>query len=157
MKLEEVFKICHEGVAGGHRGVAGTLDKFPRTFFAMSAHEKIWRLVDRCNTCLAKERSIQAKRGPHVPSSVRIVGEKIFIDLVSMSETMRKNRYMLTVQDGFTKFASAYPICNKEAGTVARVLIHEHFSVFGLPNQIHSDNEAEFVNKLWTELLGAKL
>ena len=28
VKLEEVFKICHEGVAGGHRGVAGTLDKF---------------------------------------------------------------------------------------------------------------------------------
>ena len=59
---------------------------------------------------------------------------------------------MLTVQDGFTRFASAYPICNKEAGTVARVLIHEHFSVFGLPNQIHSDNGAEFVNKLWSEL-----
>ncbi len=26
---------------------------------------------------------------------------------------MRKNRYMLTVQDGFTRFASAYPICNQ--------------------------------------------
>ena len=51
VKLEEVFKICHEGVAG-------TLDKFQRTFFVMSAHEKIHRLVDRCNTCLAKERSI---------------------------------------------------------------------------------------------------
>ena len=40
----------------------------------------------------------------------------------------------------------------KEADTVARGLISEHFSVFGLPNQIHSDNGAEFVNKLWTEL-----
>jgi len=154
VKLEEVFKICQEGVAGGHRGVAGTLDKFQRTFFAMSAREKIRRLVDRCNTCLAKERSIQAKRGPHVPSKVGNVGEKLFIDLVSMSETVRKNRYMLTVQDGFTRFASAHPICNKEAGTVARVLIHKHFSVFGLPNQIHSDNGAEFVNKLWVELFG---
>ena len=129
--------------------MAGTLDKFQRTFFVMSACEKIQRLVDRCNTCLAKERSIQAKRGPHVPSTVGNVGEKVFIDLVSMSETMRKNHYLLTVQDGFTRFASAYPICNKEAGTVARVLICEHFSVFGLPNQIHSDNRTEFVNKLW--------
>ena len=75
VKLEEVFKICHEGVAG-------TLEKFQRTFFAMSAREKIRRLVDRCNTCLAKERSIQAKRGPHVPSTVGNVGEKVFIDLV---------------------------------------------------------------------------
>ena len=35
---------------------------------------------------------------------------------------------------------------------MAKVLIHEHFSMFGLPNQIISDNGAEFVNKLWTEL-----
>ena len=76
------------------------------------------------------------------------IGEKVFIDLVWMSETVRKNRYMLTVKDGFTRFASAYLICNKEAGTVARVLILEHFSVFSLPNQIHSDKGAEFVNKL---------
>ena len=54
-----------------------------------------------------------------MPSTVRNVGEKVFIDLVSKSETVRKNRYMLKVQDGFTRFASAYPICNKEAGTVA--------------------------------------
>ena len=33
-----------------------------------------------------------------------------------------------------------------------KVFIDLVFSVFGLPNQIHSDNEAEFVNKLWTEL-----
>ena len=58
-----------------------------------------------------------------MPSTVENVGEKVFINLVSMSETVRKNRYMLMVQDGFTRFASAYPICNKKAGTVARVLI----------------------------------
>ena len=97
-----MFKICHKGVAGGHRGMAGTLDKFQRTFFAMSAREKIRRLVDRCNTFLAEERNIQAKRGPHVPSTVGNVGEKVFIDLVSMSKTVRKNHYMLMVQDGFT-------------------------------------------------------
>ena len=82
VKLEEVFKIFHEGMAGGHRGVAGTIDKFQRTFFAMSARGKIRRLVDRCNTCLTEERSIQTKRGPHVSSTVGNVGEKVFIDLV---------------------------------------------------------------------------
>ena len=77
--------------------------------------------------------------GPSVPSTVGNVGEKVFIDLVSFSETVEKHCYLLTVQDGFTRFASAYPICKKEAGTVARVLIREHFSVSSLPNQIHSD------------------
>ena len=76
MKLEEVLKICHEGMAGGNIGVAGTLDKFQRTFFTMSAREKIRRLVDRCDICLAKERSIQNKRGPHVPSTVVTWGRR---------------------------------------------------------------------------------
>ena len=109
-------------------------------------------MVERYDICLAKERIVKAKTGPYVPSTVGNVGEKIFINLVSMSETVRKNCYLLTVQDGYTRFASAYPICNKEAGPLARVLICEHFSVFGLPNQIHSDNGMEFVNKLWIEL-----
>ena len=72
---------------------------------------------------------------------------------MTLSGAVRKNCYLLRVQDGFTRFESAYPICNKEAGTVARVLlIPEHFSVFGLPNQIHSDNGREFVNQLGQEL-----
>ena len=69
----------------------------------MSAHEKIRTLVDHCNVCLAKERSIKAKTGPHVRSTVGNVGEKVFIDLVLMSKTVRKNCYLLTVQDGFNK------------------------------------------------------
>ena len=80
-------------------------------FFVVSAHEKICRLVERYDVCLTKERSIKAKMGPHVPSTVGNVGEKVFIDLVTLSETVRKNHYLLTVQDGFTRFASAYPIC----------------------------------------------
>ena len=80
-------------------------------FFVVSAHEKICRLVERCDVCLTKERSIKAKMGPHVPSTVGNIGGKLFIDLVRLSETVRKNHYLLTVQDGFTQFASAYPIC----------------------------------------------
>ena len=91
--------ICHEGVTAGHRGVTGTLDKYQRMLFIISARDKIRRLAELCDVCSAEERSITAKRGPHIPSTVGNVGEKLFIDFVSMSETVRNNRYLLTVQD----------------------------------------------------------
>ena len=47
--------------------------------------------------------------GPHMPSTVGNIGEKLFIDIVTLSETVRKNHYLSTVQDGFTQFAGAYP------------------------------------------------
>ena len=49
-----------------------------------------------------------------MPSTVENVGEKVFIDLVSMSETVRKNRYMLMVQDGFARFASHIPFATRK-------------------------------------------
>ena len=35
---------------------------------------------------------------------------------------------------------------------MAKVLMNQHFNIFGLPDQLHSDNGKEFVNNLWREL-----
>ena len=68
------------------------------------------------------------------------------MDLVSMSETMRGNRYMLRAEDNFNQYCQVYPILNKEVHTVANVLMAHHFNVYGLTNHLHSDNGKEFVN-----------
>ena len=80
------------------------------------------------------------------------VGEKLYVDLVSMLETIRGNRYMLMAEDSFSRNCHAYSIPNKEANTVAKVLMDQHFNVYGLPDQLHSDNGKEFVNSMWIEL-----
>ena len=46
-----------------------------------------------CDICLSKERSIKQKMCPHVPSTTGNVGEKVFIDSVTLSETVRKDDY----------------------------------------------------------------
>ena len=84
----------------------------------------------------------------HVLSLAGYVGEKLYRDLVSMSG----NWYLLTVEDIFSRYCRSYLILNKEAHTVAKVLMDKHFNVYGLPDQLHSDNGKEFVNNLWREL-----
>ena len=87
------------------------LDKFQSTSFVLSAWDKISRLVER-NICLTKKRSIKPKIGPLVLSTVGNVGKKVFIDLVTLSETIMNNHYLVMVQDGFTRSVNVYPICN---------------------------------------------
>ena len=122
-RLREVFELCHSNSLSGHRGINGTTAKFNRSFYMLSAGEKIQELIKSCVPCLAKIRSLPARRGEHVPSLTGYVGEKSFIDLVAFSETPRGNRYILTGMDGFSCYASANPLPNKEAVTVARVLL----------------------------------
>ena len=118
----------------------------------LSARQKMRFLNVRCDTCLIQKRSMPVRTGEHVPSLTGYVGEKLYIDLVSMSYTLRGKQYLLTAEDSFSRYCKMYPIPNKEAITVAKVLMDQHFNVYGLPDQLHSDNGKEFVNNLWREL-----
>src|SRR6185436_3078350 len=60
--------------------------------------------------------------------------------------------YILTIIDVFSKWAEALPIKNKEATTVARVLLDVFLCRFGLPIQILSDLGKEFENKVMHEM-----
>ena len=66
-----------------------------------------------------------------MPLLAGYVGEKLYVDLVTMSETIRGNRYMLMAEDSFSLYCRAYPIPNKEAHIVAKVLMDHHFNVYG--------------------------
>ena len=52
-------------------------------------------------------------------------------DLVSLLDTLRGNQYLLMAEDSFSRNCHAYPIPNKEGFTVAKVLMDEHFNIYG--------------------------
>ena len=89
-----------------------------------------------------------ARNEVHVPLLAGYVGEKLYVDLVSMLDTIRGNRYLLSAEDSFSRYCQVYPIPNKEAHILAKVLMDKHFNIYGLPDQLHSKNGKEFVNKL---------
>ena len=60
--------------------------------------------------------------------------------------------YILTVMDYFTKSAKAYHIRDHKATAVARVLLENCFMRLGMPEEIISDQGAEFEGELFTEL-----
>ena len=92
------------------------------------------------------------RTGEHMPSLTGYVREKLYVDLVAMSDTVRGNQYLLTAEDSFSRYCRGYPIPNKEARMVAKVMMDQHFNIYGLPDQLQSENSKEFVNNLWREL-----
>ena len=53
--VNKVWSLCNQSDLGGHRGLEGTLNKFHKGFFLLSARQKIRFLNGECNTCLTKE------------------------------------------------------------------------------------------------------
>jgi hypothetical protein len=65
------------------------------------------------------------------------------------------NKYIYTAVDTFTRFIVAVPIRNKEAVTVANVMIKEIFLRWGLPLEVLTDQGKEFEAELNLALLKA--
>ena len=55
-------------------------------------------------------------------------------------------RFIGHIVDHFSKFRIIFPMKTKSAAEVAKNCINKFFSVFGLPQIIHTDNGSEFVN-----------
>ena len=54
--------------------------------------------------------------------------------------------------DGFTKWAEAFPLKNKEAETMAKVLVEQVFARFGVPLSILSDQGKEVDGRIMAEV-----
>ena len=67
------------------------MSKLLKRFYLLSARSKTHFFNGRCDTCLTKEWSMPVRTGEHVTLLTGYVGEKPYIELVSILETVRGN------------------------------------------------------------------
>ena len=149
----QVYHFIHQHPTAGHFGRNATTAKAAERFYWPGMAGDVHRFVRDCADCLIKIQQVKLKNTVHHPVITGYPGERLHVDLVGpLPETPQGDKYLLTCQDAFTRFAWAYPIRNKEASTTARILVDKFISVYGCPQGIHSDQGTEFKNELWTEI-----
>ena len=80
--IREVWSLCHQRIGRN-------VNKFLKGFFMLSARQKLRFLNGGFDTCIAKEHSMPVRTGEHVPFLTGYFGEKLYVDLVSMSFIVR--------------------------------------------------------------------
>ena len=150
---EEIFRFSHMHPSAGHFGTQATSARAALKFYWPGMASELKHQVKKCDTCLAKIQQVNLKGGQHKPRKHGFPGECLYIDLVGpMPETPDGMKYIVTMQDGFSRYCTACTIPNKEAVTVANALLDAWITKFGCPNRIHSDQGREFHNSIWHQL-----
>ncbi len=150
-----ILSECHDSLwSGGHLGRDKTLDKVRSLYYFPRMDQFINLWVKSCPICLATKRKHPSSLVvPLGTIEVSSVWDLVSIDIWDAGVlSNRGNRYLLTVIDGFSKYAFAIPLKNKTAKTVASKLYKHVFSQFGYPKRLHSDNGTEFCNSVLKEL-----
>jgi transposase InsO family protein len=155
--FSKAFTWIHSHPSAGHFGIVATQKKFRKKFFLPGATTRIVSEIMNCINCIQKKNFV--KKDQHVfhrTLETHPMG-KVYIDLVGpLPEDEyrgQKVTYLLTMMDGFTKWAEAVPIRDISARGVADVLIDQWVSRYGIPDQIHSDQGTQFTSELFQNLM----
>ena len=124
-----------------------------------------------CLGCLQKQKTPKLKEGSHQPDPSAGPLQKVYLDLYGpLPVVPRYNllqilfgrregptkqeemKYILSMEDDWSRFVDLIPIPAKDAGSVASGLLDEFISRFGLPGELYSDQGKKFCNQVSLEL-----
>ena len=150
---QEVIQMAHKGLTGGHFGPKRTKEQVQRRCYWPGWANDVENFCSICDVCTRFHQGKICRRGKLQDMRVGAPWERLSIDLTGPHPRSTKgNVYTLTVICHFTKWAEGYPIRNKEAATVARVLVDHFIAHYGMPKSILSDQGSEFCNHVIDEV-----
>jgi predicted aspartyl protease len=149
----ELIRQAHIGMTGGHMGPAKTQDQVQRRAYWCGWRQDVKRFCRRCVPCCRYHRGLPPRHGCLQSMTVGMPMERLHVDLTGPhTRSRRGNQYILTCIDPFTKYAEGIAIRDKTAVTVARVLVEQVFTRYGVPMTLLSDLGREFENETLHEI-----
>lgn len=153
-KLRAVaLKSLHNAHTSGHLGIKKTLAKVRDRYFWYGLRRDVENWLRNCTVCGSKKGPSKKSRAPLKLYSVGVPMERLAIDVTGpLPRSNKGNKYIVVISDYFTKWTQAFAIKDQEASTIAKILVENVISLFGVPRQLHSDKGSNFESKLFTEV-----
>ena len=150
---KEFIHLVHRGMTGGHLGRSKTEEQVRLRAYWPNWTSQVRLELRKCAPCAQYHRGKAPKQSFLNPFIAGEPFEVVAVDITGKHpKSARRNEYIVTAIDIFSKWAEAYPVRNHTAATVARVLTDNLFSRFGMPMRILTDQGTEFESNLFQEL-----
>ena len=148
---DEVIKVTH--LTCGHKGITATLHQLELQVYFPAMQKRISEVLRSCLVCQRKGDQLTPQKHTLAQSVVGFPFQKLSIDFVGpLPPSNKRNTWLLTIKDVFTRWMEAFPIRQANAANVAIVLEKEIFSRYGYPETIHSDRGTPFTSTLMKQV-----
>ena len=142
--------LAHDRV--GHLGFDRTYEQLRRVVYWPSMRADVKKYLDTCPRCqIAKAPAIKVHQPLGSLQASRPL-QLVAMDFHTIERSTDGREKILVLTDAYTKWVVAVPVRDETAFTVVKILIEKWITIFGVPEQLHSDQgrsfEAEVVQQL---------
>jgi predicted aspartyl protease len=149
-----LIDLAHASQYGGHAGIFKTGERIREKFFWPHMDKAVLDRLKSCQVCQtitnkATQKVTATQPLPECTAPLQRVHIDLFGSLKSnnnsaLTPSRNGNHFVLVITDAFTKIVQLVPLPDKAAKTVTEALLHRFIYVFGVPQNIHSDQGNEF-------------
>ena len=143
----DVLASLHDNMV--HQGLDRTIELLGARVYWPGMFGEVRSYIHTCQRCTMGRKPATNTTSGHLIASHPL--EVLAIDFTKLDQASDGRENVLVMTDVFTKFTQAVPTRNQEAAIVAKVLVHEWFQRYGVPERIHSDQGRDFESRLVKE------
>lgn len=147
-----VLHQFHDSILSGHSGKRKVLIAVAKQYWWPNRRKFIFDYISSCLKC-AERDSTPKTRVPlqSLPDTVQPF-DRIGLDITELPMTSRGNKYILTIIDHFSRFLIMIPLRNQTSETIASKLVKHLILPYQLPSTWISDQGANFMSHIMTDL-----
>ena len=150
--VQDIIKMNHDPVYVAHPGMKRTYDLISLSYWWPCMRKFIDEYIRKCDPCQRRKEDrefiaplgeVEEPTAPFQVTSMDLTGHYLM--------TPRKNKYILTFIDHFTKYVEAFPIPDQTAETCARVYATQIVTRHGTVSTLITDQGRSFVSTFFKE------
>jgi hypothetical protein len=151
---KKILTAVHDSPLAGHQGFFKTYRQIRERFSLKGLKQDVMRQMSECVTCQQKKSEHALPAGLLQPLPIlEQKWESISMDFITGLPKVQGKDCIYVVVDRLTKFAHFYTIPTEySAVQVAEIFFREVFKLHGLPKNIISDRDSQFIGTFWREL-----
>ena len=150
---ELALDSLHDSAFAGHFGEKRTLARLKLRYYWPGYVEDVSDWCRTCDVCQKRKNPKTRNVAPLTPIDPgKGPFEQVALDILELPVTERGNRYLLVIEDFFSKWVEAFPLVRTVAPSVAQCMLNGWIARFGCPYTILTDQGTEFTSKLFKAL-----
>ena len=148
-----ILQSNHNSPTPGHQGIDKTLNRIRQVAYWVNMAQDVDKHCRECTQCQQAKLSLPQRASiTNIP--IGRPWQMIAVDILEVPVSLHNNRYLLVVQDYFTKWAAAIPMKDQTVEHITTELVN-FFSLFGMPEIVHSDQGRNFESTILRQTLQA--